>query len=388
MQTKCSVYHVLMVAAGKGTRAGGNTPKQYREVAGKTLLRRSVDNVLSWPGIEALHVVIAADDAKAYHDAVSGLDLPDFIAGSKSRKGSVYNGLKALSHLKDDDIILIHDCARMFAHRDDIAALMQTMQTARAATLAVPVADTLRHSDNTPVDRDGLWAIQTPQAFRYGDIIKAHEKTAGQDATDDTALLSALGVDVEFVHSKHTNFKITTQSDLTMAEALISQQTFFRTGSGFDVHAFEDAPSGRKLMLCGIEIEHDRGLAGHSDADVGLHAITDALLGAIGGGDIGDHFPPSDPAFKDKDSAEFLKAALDMTTNAEAEIQNVDITLICEAPKIGPHKEAMRERIANILALPASAINVKATTTEGLGFTGRGEGIAAQASVTVRVSAS
>lgn len=382
-------FHVIIAAAGSGARFGSEIPKQYYSLAGKALLTRTVRNVLDWEGLLSLSVIINPDHIEHYNAATHGLKIDHCVNGGKERSHSINNALENLSHLKNEDIILIHDAARPFTKPQDIASLLTTMNDNRAATLAVRVSDTLRRADNSHaaeiVDRDGLWAIQTPQAFRFGDLKSAHTNAKNSAYTDDTSLISEAGIDVALVEGSPTNFKITTQDDWNMALALINQNTRTTSGTGFDVHAFESAPSGKPLIICGVEIEHDRALTGHSDADVALHAITDALLGAIGMGDIGTHFPPSDETFKDMDSAIFLKKTLQMINDKNGEIQNIDLTIICEAPKIGPHRDAMIKRLSEITDLPASHLNIKATTTEKLGFTGRGEGIAAQAIATVKL---
>ncbi|MCF8495378.1 MAG: bifunctional 2-C-methyl-D-erythritol 4-phosphate cytidylyltransferase/2-C-methyl-D-erythritol 2,4-cyclodiphosphate synthase [Alphaproteobacteria bacterium] len=379
-------YHVIIPAAGQGTRLKNALPKAYARIGGKAILRHTLENVLSWPGLISVRVAIDPTHDALYRDAVSGLTLPPPLDGGKDRKNSVYNALKSIINVKSEDIILIHDAARPLVEWDSVQELLDALDTHRTATPAVPVADTLRQETGDFVNREGLWAIQTPQAFRYGDLIHAHEHAPPGAYTDDTALVSAMGIPVKLVPGARSNIKITTPEDLRMAERLLGITYETRTGTGFDVHAFEAAPTGRPLMLCGITVPHSRALAGHSDADVALHALTDALLGALGAGDIGQHFPPSNPAFKDMDSALFLQKALDMLRDKGGTIQNLDLTLICEDPKIGPHRAAMKTRIAEICRVDEDRVNVKATTTEGLGFTGRREGIAAQAVATVRLA--
>ncbi|MCB9983021.1 MAG: bifunctional 2-C-methyl-D-erythritol 4-phosphate cytidylyltransferase/2-C-methyl-D-erythritol 2,4-cyclodiphosphate synthase [Rhodospirillales bacterium] len=379
-----------MAAAGSGSRFGNKTPKQYLHVAGKPLLRHSIDTFLSMPTCASLHVIIDPSDADLYHDAVQGLNLPGAIAGSNTRNKSIFNGLKTIPKLKSEDLILIHDAARPCINAEDIASLLMAMQAERAATLATQVSATLRRSKQDDlaaeqVSRDDLWIIQTPQAFLFGDLLEAHEKAPrSQDATDDTALVSALGIPVKLVEGAASNIKITHPQDLIMAEKLLNPPTITLTGQGFDVHAFAPDKPG-PVRIGGIDISHDRALKGHSDADVALHALTDAILGSLGQGDIGRHFPPSDNRFKNMNSAIFLKKALDLLKDQNATLNNIDLTIICEAPKIGPHEPRMRQRLAELTGLPPARINIKATTTEGLGFTGRREGIAAQAIVSVSV---
>ncbi len=296
-----------------------------------------------------------------------------------------------LNYLKNEEIILIHDAARPCLESEDIKKLLAALQTSRAATLATPVSTTLRRSEGEKeaadiIPRDDLWAIQTPQAFRYGDLLTAHRKADPEKKyTDDTQLVSALGIAVKLIEGRETNIKITRPEDFELAEKFLDRQPLFLTGMGFDVHAFsKDRPGPARL--CGIDVPSAQALEGHSDADVALHALTDAILGAIGEGDIGRHFPPSNDEFKNMDSAVFLEHALDLMRRAAGALVNLDLTLICEAPKIAPYAKAMRARLAEISGLPSARVNIKATTTEKLGFTGRGEGIAAQAVVSVRMT--
>lgn len=381
--TSLPPYTVLVVAAGRGIRLGGDMPKQYLPLGGKPVLRRTLDTIMTWPGHKEIQCVIAEEAADLYQKTVHDLHLRPFVPGGNTRKESVCKGLESLSDLSGEDIILIHDAARLFTPPHCIKALLERLKTARAASLALPVADTLKYAEGTYVRREGLWALQTPQAFRYADILNAHKAGKDLDVTDDTSLVAGLDIEVCPVPSSPRNFKITTMDDFHMAEALI--QKSYRSGTGFDVHAFEDHKSSRPLILCGVKTDHPKALAGHSDADVGLHAITDALLGAMGEGDIGEHFPPSNPDYKNADSAEFLAKACALARDKGADIINIDVTLICEAPRLSEYKPQMRKRIAEICAINEGAVNVKATTTEKLGFTGRGEGIAAQAIVTVSV---
>jgi 2-C-methyl-D-erythritol 4-phosphate cytidylyltransferase/2-C-methyl-D-erythritol 2,4-cyclodiphosphate synthase len=392
-KTPSTAFYVVIVAAGQGSRFGGGIPKQYQKLAGKSVLRRTVERLLSCPGLVECHVVINPDDADLYHDAISGLDLPPFIAGSDTRKNSVYNGLNALSDVNSDDVILIHDAARPCVMQDDILAVVNAAHTAKAATLACPVTETLKHGEDgvisAAIDRNAAWSIQTPQGFHYGLIKAAHEQSTA-DATDDTSLIQAMDKTVTLVEGHSTNIKITTQQDLVMAEAIIAQQENTlcetRTGLGYDVHAFETQDNSNGIIrLCGVDIPHERKLKGHSDADVGLHTITDSIYGAIGAGDIGTHFPPSNNDFKDMDSAVFLKHACDLVQDRGGRIINIDLTLICEEPKIGPHREAIVARLSDIMALSPSRVSIKATTSEQLGFTGRGEGIAAQAVANISI---
>ena len=385
-QDKNREFHLIIAAAGHGDRFGNIVPKQYVNISGKTLLRHTLDNALRWDGLKSLRVIIDPEHAELYHEAVKGLDLAHPITGGISRKSSINNAISSISHVMDNEIILVHDAARPLTPAQDIRKLLAAMETGKAATLASPVTDTLRR-DQEIISRDGLWALQTPQAFYFGDLKTAHTNADNDDThTDDTSLITAAGIEVRLVEGSRSNIKLTTPDDLPVMRALLAANTETRTGMGFDVHAFEKQATGRKLMLCGVAVPHDFALTGHSDADVGLHALTDALLGTIGEGDIGTHFPPSDAAYKDMDSAIFLRHAVSLIDKRGGSILNLDLTLICEAPKIGPHAARMKERIAEIAGINAARISIKATTTEKLGFTGRGEGIAAQAIATVRLT--
>ena len=381
-------FHVLIAAAGQGLRLGTALPKQYVKINGRAVLRHTVENILRWPGILSMHVIINPEHMDLYQEAVTGLPLPPPLVGGKTRKQSIYNALKNISQVKNDEIILVHDAARPLIAWDHTQKLLNTMTPGHAASLARPVTDTLRREDET-INRNGLWALQTPQAFYFADLKSAHENASPeQDFTDDTSLVATAGIPVKLVEGSPTNIKITTQDDLLMAQALLSVNLETRTGMGFDVHAFDKSGSKKPLKLCGVTIPHNHPLAGHSDADVGLHALTDALLGTIGAGDIGTHFPPSDQKYKDMDSSIFLSKAVELITAQGGIILHMDLTLICEMPKIGPHAAAMKSRISEITNIDPSRISIKATTTEKLGFTGRGEGIAAQAVATVKLPCS
>jgi len=386
--------HVLIVAAGNSTRfcSSADRPKQYQTINGTSILRRTIDIFLNCDDVATIQCVIGSNHKKWFKDATYDLELPSPIIGGNTRKDSVFNGLKSLStnnHIQNNDIILIHDAARPLLSQNDLNNLITALKNNRAATLAAPVSATLRNNESgycgEIVNRTNLWQLQTPQGFRFEDILKAHEVAHNDiEYTDDTSLVQALNIDVAIIEGSAQNFKITTKDDFTMAQAILNNTTQTRTGLGFDVHAFDPTSSG-PIRICGIDIEHKHALKGHSDADVGLHAITDAILGAIGEGDIGQHFPPSDNAFKDMDSAIFLKKANALLFEKHGAINNIDITLICERPKIGSHAPKMRQRVASILDLNESQINIKATTTEQLGFTGREEGIAAQAIVSLEL---
>jgi len=372
-----STLFAIIVAAGKGERLGSKTPKQFLPLGNTTILDKSYDAIASLVSPENIYVVLP--EGYDYTGKIT-----QTVTGGKTRQESVYKGLHALKGAKDKDIVLIHDAARPFTDYKDIQALIQTIKDdADAASLAAPVTDSLRKAEGNVIDRDGLYALQTPQGFRFKTIMDAHEAHHKDgNFTDDTSIVAANGAQIVLVPSSTSNFKITTTQDYKMAQAL-SSPAAYRIGQGFDVHAFDEETSAKHITLCGINIPHDRKLKGHSDADVGLHAITDALLGAIGAGDIGEHFPPSDDTFKNMDSAIFLEKAVTLVQKKNGIISNIDVTLICEAPKISAYKKAMQERIAKICHLNNDQVNVKATTTEKLGFTGRKEGIAAQASVLI-----
>ncbi len=370
----------LIVAAGSGSRAGCGAPKQYRLLGGKPLLRWSAERLAAHPDVNEVRVVIHPDWQAEYEDAVAGLDLGAPIMGADTRQGSVRAGLEAVTHA---DRVLIHDAARPFVTRDVVDRLLAELDYHTGAVPALPVVDSLRTGDSVmtgEMAREGLNRVQTPQAFRFPELLAAHRQAA-DGATDDAAIAHEAGLPVAFVAGDENLFKLTYEADFARAEAMIAARGY-RTGMGYDVHRF--AP-GDHVWLCGIKVPHAHALAGHSDADVGLHSLTDALLGAIGAGDIGDHFPPSDAKWKGAASHLFLSHAAELVRASGGTVEHVDVTIICEAPKVGPHRAAMKARIAEILRLPADRVSVKATTTERLGFTGRGEGIAAQAVATVRI---
>ncbi len=370
----------LIVAAGKGERAGGGVPKQFRKIGGRSLVAHAIAAFDRHPAIGPIAVVVAPGQEAALAEYAGSVLI---VTGGAERQDSVAKGLAALAAV-GCDVVLIHDAARPFLAARVIDDLLTALERSDGAIPALPVVDTLARNGETlgeTVDRAQLVRVQTPQAFRFAAIVEAHETWAGGAATDDAQMARAAGFSVITVAGDVMLEKITHEADFAAAEARLAQALVSRTGMGFDVHRLED---GRPLWLGGVQIPHHQGLAGHSDADVALHAIVDALLGAIGAGDIGSHFPPTDPQWKGADSARFITHAADLIAQAGGIIDHVDLTIICEAPKIGPHREAMRERIAALLAVDPSRISVKATTTERLGFTGRGEGIAAQAVATVR----
>lgn len=378
-------FHLIIPAAGNGTRMGGGTPKQYRLLAGKPVLRHILEKFIGFPGLQSIRVMIDPAHHALYHAAVNGLSQITVLSGGKTRKESVFRAINEIPETLDEEYVLVHDAARPLISPQAIHSLLDSLKTCPAATLATPISDTIRSENGAAVDRNGLWAIQTPQGFRVGLLRMAHRRLADEDGyTDDAGMVEAVGQRVALVPGHRSNLKITTEDDMTMAQLLIEDRRETRTGSGFDVHAFAPEPAA-SVRLGGIDIPHDRSLAGHSDADVALHALTDAILGTIGAGDIGQIFPPSDPQWKGADSAIFLREAVRLLRQRGGTLLHCDLTILCEAPKIGPHRTAIQARAAEILAIAPGRVSVKATTTEGLGFTGRREGIAAQAVCTVSV---
>lgn len=376
----------LVVAAGRGSRFGGELPKQYARLGGGPVLRHSLENFIRHPGIDMVKAVIHPDDHALYDQAAAGLGLGDPISGGDTRQDSARRGLESLTDIAPGSV-LIHDGARPFISPAVIGRVLNGLENAVGAIAALPVTDTLKRGDREQItgtlERGGLWQAQTPQGFRYAEILAAHREAAGQSLTDDAAVAERAGMTVTLVEGGAENIKITTQDDLVRAARwLAGGQDETRVGQGFDVHRFTE---GDHVILCGLRIPHEAGLSGHSDADVGLHALTDAILGGLGAGDIGSHFPPADARWHGADSALFLRHARDLVLQRGGSIAHVDVTIICERPKITAHRGAMTARIAELLDVEAHRVSVKATTTEGLGFTGRGEGIAAQATATLRL---
>lgn len=379
----------LIVAAGKGERAGGGVPKQYRRIAGRALVAHAFDALAGHPAVDGVVLAIAEGQDALLADALGPRAPLATVPGGATRRESVAAGLAAIEAFGPARV-LIHDAARPFLPAEVIDRLLAALGRHPGAIPVLPVADTLARGDallGDPVARDGLWRVQTPQAFRFDAILAAHRGWAGPgEPTDDAQVARAAGLAVALVVGDPMLDKITLPADFAAAEARLggkgpsSGARSFRTGMGFDVHRLGD---GEELWLGGVRIPHHQGLIGHSDADVALHALTDAILGAIGAGDIGTHFPPSDPQWRGAPSARFLEHAAGLVVAAGGRIEHVDLTIICEAPKIGPHRDAIRATIAGLLRLPGPRISIKATTTERLGFTGRGEGIAAQAVATV-----
>jgi 2-C-methyl-D-erythritol 4-phosphate cytidylyltransferase / 2-C-methyl-D-erythritol 2,4-cyclodiphosphate synthase len=388
----------MIVAAGRGSRAAapGGMPKQYRKIHGVSVLAHTLQFFLEHAGVDKIVVVIHPDDLQLYGEAIGPLGggLQKLLApayGGATRQASVRKGLEAIE-IYDPKLVLIHDAARMFVRAENVAALLEKLDAAPAVILGSRLTDTLKRVDDADlivetIPRDRLWRAETPQCFRYLDIRRAHDDAHRQNQeqfTDDASLAEWAGIPVSLVESGGNNMKITTAEDLAMAARRLEPKSAslpdIRTGQGFDVHRFT---TGDHVWLCGIRIPHDCGVDAHSDGDVGLHALTDALLGAIADGDIGQHFKNTDPRWKDAASYLFLADARRRVEAKGGTITNVDLTVLCEAPKIAPHRDAMRGRIAEILGLDVERVGVKATTTELMGFTGRREGLAAMATATI-----
>ncbi|MDE0702522.1 MAG: bifunctional 2-C-methyl-D-erythritol 4-phosphate cytidylyltransferase/2-C-methyl-D-erythritol 2,4-cyclodiphosphate synthase [Rhodospirillaceae bacterium] len=375
----------VIVAAGRGVRAGGDMPKQYARIGGEPVLRRTVGVFAAHPAVSTVVAVIHPDDEALARQAAGPAPV-QFVAGGASRQESVCNGLKFLDKI-DPEFVLVHDAARPFVTEDIIGKCLDAARRHGAAAAGVPMADTVKRTDEAgivtdTIARDRLWRAQTPQAFRYRDLMAAHEAAVGQALTDDAAIAEAAGLAVAMSPGSEDNFKITVAEDLARADriarALAPRVTV--VGHGFDVHAFGP---GDHIVLCGVRIGHSRGLEGHSDADAALHALTDALFGALGAGDIGQHFPDNDPQWRGAASDRFVRHALGLAAAADGRLINLDLTIVCERPKLQPHYDAMKRSLCALTGLPPARIGLKATTTEKLGFTGRGEGLAAQAVVSL-----
>ena len=373
----------LIVAAGRGERFGTALPKQYACLGGIPIGARSIGAFARHPGIDAVRVVIGEADRDLYDQASAGFDLLDPVPGGATRQATVRAGLESLADLAPRRV-LIHDAARPLVSAAVIGRVLGALDRFPAVLPVVPVVDTLKRlADDLVVGetpRAGLGRAQTPQGFSYSDILAAHRSASGDAYTDDTAIAADAGLAVGWVAGEERNLKLTLPEDHAVAERLLASSTRWRTGLGFDVHAF--APE-RELVLCGVTIPHELGLAGHSDADAAFHAITDAILGTIAAGDIGSHFPPSDERWRNADSSRFLRHAVELLAECGGRVENVDLVIVCERPKIGPYREAMARRTAEVVGIGADRVGIKATTSERLGFTGRGEGIAAQAVVSV-----
>ena len=380
----------LIVAAGRGTRMGGHLPKQYLDLAGRPVLGHTMAAFTDHPHVDSVRAVIHPNDMDLYRASAQGLEVMEPVFGGVSRQDSVLLGLESLTEFTPKKV-LIHDGARPLVGPEIIERTISALDAAPGAIAAVPVRDTLKREElgsakiEETVDRSRLWRAQTPQGFRFDDILSAHRAAKGLDLTDDAAVAERAGLTVALVEDREDNLKITTSNDLVRATRTMAGGGHMAVGSGFDMHKFGP---GDHIRMCGIDIPHTNGLIGHSDADTGLHAITDALLGTVGGGDIGVHFPPSDIRWAGADSATFVQFALEQIQARSGRISHIDLTIICEAPKIGPHRTAMIARLAELLGFGEGRINVKATTTEGLGVTGRREGIAVQATATVMFAGS
>lgn len=379
----------LLVAAGTGSRAGGDIPKQFRIVGGKAVIAHAVDALAAHEGIDAIHLVIGAGQEAQVRALLGGRVVAGMTQGADSRRGSVRAGLEAIAAAGGVDRVLIHDAARPFLPGAVVDRLLAALDDAQGAIPVLPVTDTLVRGTGGAmgdgVARDDLFRVQTPQAFRFDTILAAHRGwDESREATDDAQIMKSRGHDVTLVAGDEGLEKLTYKQDFARAEARLASARTVRVGMGYDVHRL--APD-EELWLGGVLVPHDRGLAGHSDADVALHAIVDALLGGLAEGDIGSHFPPSDAQWRGASSDRFLAYARDRVAARDGTIDHIDLTIICEAPRIGPHRDAMRARIAKILDVPVERVSVKATTTERLGFAGRREGIAAQAVATLSLPA-
>ena len=386
---------VIIVAAGRGHRFGGEMPKQYFEVHQQPLVRHAVQVFLNHPAIDFIQPVIHPDDADILANALDGLDYQEPVAGGAARQDSVRNGLAALAS-SAPDYVLVHDAARPMVTLALIDRVIEALQDTPGVIPGIAVVDTLKRADDAgiitdSVSRDGLWRAQTPQGFKYADLLAAHRSVIGQELTDDAAVMEASGHRIAVVLGDEDNIKVTTPDDLMRMEEIMSDDSAqakpvrspsFRIGSGYDVHKLGP---GDHVTLCGVEIASERALIGHSDADVALHAVTDAVFGAIADGDIGSHFPPTNSQWRGASSDQFLAYACERMRERGFNLSNIDLTIICEKPKIGPHRDAMRARLAEIAQIDVSCVSVKATTTERLGFTGRGEGIAAEAVIIIEI---
>jgi 2-C-methyl-D-erythritol 4-phosphate cytidylyltransferase/2-C-methyl-D-erythritol 2,4-cyclodiphosphate synthase len=380
----------IIVAAGRGLRAGAGGPKQYRSIGGRPVIARAMEPFCRHPDIFAVQPVLNPDDVSIFDQAVAGLTYQSAVNGGATRQASVRAGLEALA-ADAPDVVLIHDAARPFVTPALISRAIAAAAATGAAVPAIPVADTIKligdggHVEATP-DRARLRIAQTPQTFRFDVILDAHRRAARDgrdDFTDDAALAEWAGLTVATFEGDPANMKLTTPEDFVREESRLGAMLGdIRTGTGYDVHAFGD---GDHVMICGVRVPHSRGFLAHSDGDVGLHALVDAILGALADGDIGSHFPPSDPQWKGAASDKFLKYAVERVTARGGRIANLEVTMICERPKIGPLRDVMRARISEITGVALSRVAVKATTSERLGFTGREEGIAATAGATIRL---
>ena len=381
-----SVCIALILSGGGGQRFGGDTPKQYLPLADRAVIRHAVDTFVKHPKIDHVRIVRRPQDQTFYEKIFDDLEILEPVDSGETRQESARLGLESLKDL-DPDIVLIHDGARPFPTEELITQTLDALKTYPAAIPALPVLDTIKEISETKflinktVNRQKLFRAQTPQGFNFKSILKAHRKNSKKKLTDDAMVAEEENLETAIVPGNKINLKITTPEDLKLARKfLMEPYGETRVGTGYDVHSFE---KGDHVMLCGVKVPYERGLKGHSDADTGIHALTDAILGAIAKGDIGSHFPPTEKKWQDASSSIFLMHAASLVKKINGRINNVDITIICEGPKIGPYRNQMRNQISKILTLPVASISVKATTTEKLGFLGRGEGIAAQAIATV-----
>lgn len=376
--------HVLIPAAGCGARVGGDIPKQYLKIGGKSVLRHTLERISLIRDIKSLRVIIDPQWISAYHDAVQGIAVEPVVEGGKTRKISAYNGLKSLFNVKDEDLILVHDAARPMVSLPHIEAVIEAARQSGAATLAAAVHDTIVEAEGYKrLNRAQLRSIQTPQVFSYKLLKAAHTHFKdNDDFTDDAGMVAALGHPVTLVEGDRMNFKITTADDMIRAEKLLARPMETRTGMGFDIHRFSGAPAA-EIRLGGVSVPHPLSIDAHSDGDVILHALTDALLGTVSEGDIGQLFPPSDDRWKDADSTIFVKEALQRVGARGGRVIHCDISVQAEAPKIGPHRAAITARIAALLGLTPDRVGLKATTMEQIGDIGAGLGLAAQVVVSV-----
>lgn len=383
---KTVMIDALIVAAGCGTRIGSDLPKQYQLLGGKAVLRRAVEIYHAHPGVRHVQVVIGAEHEKFYAAAMGELaaELPTPVIGGRRRQDSVHAGLAAMT-AEAPGYVLIADAARPFTSHALIDEAIAALANDTSVLVAAQLTDTLKLQDGTgmkTIARENHWLAQTPQGFPFEKILELHQAMKNQNFTDDIALFEAAGLPVRIVTGNAQNMKITTPEDFKMAEALLNVQTEMRVGHGIDVHRFMD---GDHVWLGGVRVPHSRGVEAHSDGDVVLHALTDALLGAIGAGDIGQHFPPSDPKWRGASSDQFVRTAMDFLRERGGHVINADITVLCESPRIGPHRDAMRARVAELLGVDETRVNIKATTTEKLGALGRAEGLAAEAVIVIQI---
>jgi len=385
----------LIVAAGDSRRMGGDIPKQYQAIGGKSLLRRSVEAYLRHPGISGVKVVINPAHQNFYEEHTRRLLLLPPAHGGATRQESVKLGLMSLEQ-DAPDYVLVHDAARPNVSQETIDHVLAGLESASAVIPALPVIDTLKHVEDDlvvgTIERKKLFRAQTPQGFAFGAILDAHRQCTGLGYTDDAAVAENAGLEVKIVSGSEHNYKITTAEDMRDAQLLLEAQYETCVGLGFDAHRLvshdpDTIPGRRVVTLCGVGIPFEMGLEGHSDADVALHAVVDAMLGAMSEGDIGVHFPPSDPRWRGVNSSRFVLHAYQLLRQKQGKLVQADVTLICERPRVAPFRDQMRESLARMLDVSVARVSVKATTTEKMGFTGRGEGIAAQAIVTIKLPA-